>query len=529
MAASSVIGYARLSTADQAKGLTLEQQVSRLKLAGAGEVLVDLMTGKTTARPRYRELLKRITAGEVSKVIATRWDRMCRSASETCRMVDLLTADGAPELQLLDDPQDLSTIGGRAQLRMLGVFAQMESERIRERAVAGKAFRKAKGMLDVAPFGLMLDSLGKLTPDNRPFISDRLDHTTRSRADLILEAFDQLEQGWSMYRPWRHLMDVHGVVLDRAGMNRLLMNPAFRGAAVAGRNKSKGTWSTVIEGEGGAALIDPERHKRIVATVEGLRARRATPDKRRQHVLSGKVICVHCGRKMGRATKSGTPPRYRCENLQCSYRIPQRRQNSLTEETVLQAVFGAFADQSDALAAAEERQAMLAAEQNKLNPEIQRLQEKRQKYVGLLADGDPVQSVIDTLDGQIAALLSADHSMAGMTPIRLLRENCQWGLKSLFGVEASEGDAVQLAWETYRQLQEQPWPEERIKEMYEPFEIKIEPMVMTHKDADGNVISSKTQPGHTAQVEPDLPQLIRELVREIRVDQKQISSVTLNI
>ena len=34
---ASVVGYARLSTIDQDKGLTLEQQVDRLKEAGAQE------------------------------------------------------------------------------------------------------------------------------------------------------------------------------------------------------------------------------------------------------------------------------------------------------------------------------------------------------------------------------------------------------------------------------------------------------------------------------------------------------------
>ncbi|WP_041434366.1 recombinase family protein [Synechococcus sp. CC9605] len=94
---ASVVGYARLSTVEQARGtLTLEQQVSRLKSAGAGEVLVDLMSGTSEARPRYRELIRRVKAGTMEKVVATRWDRLTRGAAETCKLVDVFSADGAP-------------------------------------------------------------------------------------------------------------------------------------------------------------------------------------------------------------------------------------------------------------------------------------------------------------------------------------------------------------------------------------------------------------------------------------------------
>ena len=50
----SVVGYARLSTAEQAKGQSLEQQIARLKEAGAQEVTYDLMSGTSERRPRYR-------------------------------------------------------------------------------------------------------------------------------------------------------------------------------------------------------------------------------------------------------------------------------------------------------------------------------------------------------------------------------------------------------------------------------------------------------------------------------------------
>ncbi len=409
----AVVGYARLSTADQAKGLTLEQQVSRLREAGATEVLIDLLSGTSTARPKYRELLRRIGEGSVSKIVATRWDRICRSASETCRMVDLLCAEGAPELLLLDDPQDLSSIGGRAQLRMLGVFAQMEAERIRERSAAGKAHRKAKGLSDVAPFGMEICG-GMLRPDRRPFLCELTTQRERSRADLLLEAFTVSGREGSMHAPWRHLGDTYDLWLDRTGMRRLLLNPALRGAKVGKRDKAKATWADVVEGAGGEPLIPPEEHQKYEAQIRGQMARRSAPDKRQRHVLAGKVLCGHCNTLMTRGTVTRSPHgRWFCRDPQCSWAIPRERRNSVMEPPLLEGVLTGMAEQAPAVAAAMERQAQRADESSATSPEVRALQEKRQRYLQLLADGDPVQSVIETLDQQIAGLLAAGPADGG--------------------------------------------------------------------------------------------------------------------
>jgi hypothetical protein len=445
----AVVGYARLSTADQAKGLTLEQQVSRLRDAGATEVLIDLLSGTTTARPRYRELLRRIGEGAVAKVIATRWDRICRSASETCRMVDLLTAEGAPELLLLDDPQDLSTIGGRAQLRMLGVFAQMEAERIRERSAAGKAHRKAKGLSDVAPFGMELCG-GMLRPDRRPFLSELTTRRELTRADLLLEAFTISSREGSMHAPWRHLGETYGIWLDRTGMRRLLLNPALRGAKVGKRDKARATWADVVEGAGGEPLIDPEEHQRYEAFIRGQMARRSAPDKRLRHVLAGKVLCAHCNGLMTRGTVTRSPHgRWFCHRQDCSWAIPRERRNAVMEPVLLEAVLLAMAEQAPAVAAAMERQAQRADESVATAPEVQKLQAKRQRYLALLAEGDPVQPVIDALDQQIAALLAAGPADGGGHLLRLresmLRRERITQVLSGAGTFASTGEAAVAA------------------------------------------------------------------------------------
>ncbi|WP_413746920.1 recombinase family protein [Synechococcus sp. MIT S9507] len=425
-----VIGYGRLSTADQTKGLTKSQQVERLKQAGADEVLFDVMTGTSTARPQYRKLLRLIESRSIDRVVATRWDRISRNSTETCRMVDVFDADGAPELLLLDDDHDLSTIGGRAQLRMLGVFAQMEAERIRERSAHGKAHRKAQGWIDVAPFGLRVVS-GKIEIDSEPFLTElqaradwlesigqapESDRTAPalSKSELLLEAFAQAEIKGSMYSAWTCLGNKYGLWFERTGMHRLLLNPAFRGARVGKRHKNQAIWADVVEGAGGAALIDPERHLKFEAFIRGQMARRTTPDERQKHLLAGRAYCDHCGKKLTRGVITRSPHgRYYCRNKECSYLRPGERRNSVMEPVLLHALFCYIADNAEKIAEASERQASRADERAASSPEVQRLQAKRQRYLVLLAEGDPVKTVIDELDRNIADVLQAGPGDSG--------------------------------------------------------------------------------------------------------------------
>ena len=414
----TVVGYARLSTAEQARGLTLEQQVSRLRDAGAQEVLVDLMSGRTTARPNYRRLMQMVEARQVGRVVATRLDRLSRGASETVRLSEVFSEDGAPQLQLLDDPGlDLTTVGGRMQMRMIGVVCAGEVERTSERSAAGKAHRAAKGWIDTAPLGQRVIA-GKLENDDRPWLSTLDDQKEWSRADAVRALFDEVESG-TQFSGWKFFWERFCIDLSRAGVARLILNPALRGARVGGRikNGSQHSWTKVAEGEGGKALIDPDRHRALEARLRGERARNVSRDTRRAHALTSKVFCGHCGRRLARKNMTGRAAgkgNFGCVNPHCGWAIAGKRRNSCSEHRLMEAVLKELAANAEGVATALQgsKEAKAATALN--TAEAAKLQQRRSTLLEMQAEGGAgLEPALAAIDRQLSDLSAAAVAAAG--------------------------------------------------------------------------------------------------------------------
>lgn len=434
------VGYARLSTQEQASGLTLQQQISRLEAAGAERVIVDLQSGRSTSRPGYRELLGLVETRQVSRVVATRWDRLSRSASETCRLVDVFAADGAPELLLLDDPMDLSSIGGRLQLRLLGAVAEAELERIRERSAAGKAHRRARGMSDVAPLGLQVGGDGKLRIDRRPWLCTLADRKVWSRSEVVEGLFDRFEEA-RQYAAWKWLWDRFGLDYDRTGIARTLLNPAYRGARVGKRSKSgmQTSWASVEEGMGGEALIDADRHRAIVARVRGELARNErSHDTRRSRPLVGKVFCDHCGKRSEKkwlAAYAGKRSVFACTHRDCPWSIPGKRRNSISELRATQAVLDAMSEHAEEIAKVLRGDDAARADTASNTREMEVLVNRRQTLLAMQADGAAgLDQAIAAVDRQMADLAEANLAgLDGDAELTLLRRDLYGGLPELPG------------------------------------------------------------------------------------------------
>ncbi len=104
----------------------------------------DRFTGKTMDRKGWNQLEADIEAGNISKVVCWRLDRLGRTASGLTRLFDHLNRKGVV-LVSIKDGLDLSTPAGRLMAGVLASVAQYETEVRQERTLAGQAVARANG------------------------------------------------------------------------------------------------------------------------------------------------------------------------------------------------------------------------------------------------------------------------------------------------------------------------------------------------------------------------------------------------
>lgn len=203
----AVYGYIRVSTGRQAsEGDSLD--VQEREIAGyamqKGWQVADIfreggVSGSVPLAERVAgaAMLAMLRAGDV--VVASKLDRVFRSALDALRMVEVLRERGV-SLHLLDLGGDVSGNGlSRLFMTVASAFAEAERDRIRERIATVKADQAARGRYlgGVVPFGFEVGADGALVelgwnkPARRMMVRlRRRDTSLRIIADAVREKFD---------------------------------------------------------------------------------------------------------------------------------------------------------------------------------------------------------------------------------------------------------------------------------------------------------------------------------------------------
>jgi DNA invertase Pin-like site-specific DNA recombinase len=135
-----MIGYARVSTADQHLGL----QRDALAKAGCARVYADDgMSGTTTKRPQLTRALKALQGGDT--LVVWRLDRLGRSLPHLIATIDELGRRGC-NFRSITEAIDTTTAGGTLILHIMGALAQFERTLIVERTKAGLAAARRRGV-----------------------------------------------------------------------------------------------------------------------------------------------------------------------------------------------------------------------------------------------------------------------------------------------------------------------------------------------------------------------------------------------
>lgn len=209
---SLVIGYCWVSSREQSDNSSaLEQQIARIKDAGAEDVLLDVESGRASCeedRTEFKRLMRLVEKRLVDKVIVTRLDRLSRSLPTLRKVVDTFRASEVV-LVTLDNAVDMSTAAGKFHINMLGALAEMESDHLSERIRHGHAhFRKQKRACHT-PFGYVIENFQNVL-DNASFICLIETQTELSKSDLaknLIESYISLQ---SLAGTCRHFNERYG-------------------------------------------------------------------------------------------------------------------------------------------------------------------------------------------------------------------------------------------------------------------------------------------------------------------------------
>lgn len=137
-----IYGYARVSTQGQRNdGNSLEEQESKLRDNGAEVIYIDAFTGTKIDRPEFQKLLSTVQAGDT--IMATKLDRVSRSASQGIALVDTLLEKGVT-LHILNMGVMNDTPTGKLIRNIMFSFAEFERDMIVERTREGKAIARQR-------------------------------------------------------------------------------------------------------------------------------------------------------------------------------------------------------------------------------------------------------------------------------------------------------------------------------------------------------------------------------------------------
>jgi len=367
-----VVGYARVSTREQAEDSNaLKQQIARLENAGVEEVYCDVESGANPERKEFNKLVEAVGRGEISTVVATRWDRITREEKAYAVIKQLLQKHKV-KLKLLDQGQvDLSTAFGEFNADIQALLAIHERRQLRERIQRGHEHRRSNDTAWTrAPWAYFIEKndkgVDKYFLDKRPVIcllAERPENYLElynlsnistpipgiSKAGIAREAIDYFLKIRKPRQVLAFLYEKYGVERKRhtnlvlspellfwsAAQNFAddwLSNPILRGHTgycktskpsgnKKGTKKKPEEWELHLDTHPNDRLITDEEFVEIQAILQSNAKKQANPGK--TCYLTGLVICDRCGYKC--VLKSSPNSKYygcrqsgiSCQNRSC--------------------------------------------------------------------------------------------------------------------------------------------------------------------------------------------------------------------
>ena len=282
------VGYCRVSTQKAEQDISIEGQQQQLLAAGCDEVIVERASAFKGQRKGWTHLWALVAAGKVSEVLVVDQSRLSRSGDDleflqACAMKRVVVR------ALTGGVIETESVGGFIQAGVMSVMNQAYSKLNSAKVKDGLARRRAAGHYAVGycPFGYRYSD-GVVEPDPEQW------GPARERWERLV-AMEMNLMGYC-----RKYGDV-----SRSGLTNWIRNPMLRGIVPHQRGGVK-------------PLISPEEWQQAQVLLKH-RATTRTSSTRRQHLLSGLVVCDSCGRSLWNQTTAYGRLRLKCHYAPCQW------------------------------------------------------------------------------------------------------------------------------------------------------------------------------------------------------------------
>jgi DNA invertase Pin-like site-specific DNA recombinase len=387
----------------------LRHRAQELGWRDADIEVIDADLGRSgatsTQREGFKDLIARVTLGEVGIILSYEVTRLARNCSDWYPLLDLcgyrrcLIGDR-------DGVYDPGTANGRLLLGLKGTISEIELHTLRGRLTAGLLSKAERGELAQGlPMGLVRDMHGK--------VAKHPDREVQERISLVFAEFLDLGSVGKVLRCFRDRgltlprLDRFGEVVWRTPTDSMiagvLKNPAYAGTFVYGRTRScQTTYASgkLVTGRCPMAewkVIVKDRYPAYIGWAEFERIQAMLRDNHAEYsrnqtrgvprdgaaLLQGSVWCGLCGHKMTVQYKGSN--RYVCNFLVRSTGEPacQHLPADLIDARVVAAFFAA--------ASAEELETWTRAQDTRQQTEealdrAEAQQVERLRYQALLAE-----------------------------------------------------------------------------------------------------------------------------------------------
>jgi site-specific DNA recombinase len=359
-----VVGYARVSNREQAiNSHALEQQIERLKAAGASNIYVDVESGyKSRRRPELEKLLEHVRDRIIDEVIVTRLDRLSRKGVQSFAIFEDFLQAGV-SLRALDEPFDLTTAAGRMTAGVLVVVAQHHSDQKTEAVRHGWQHLRDRKVAMNPPFGYIKVN-DKHQLDHREFLCLLDTRQVLTKAEIARDIIDTFFQQKTVSLTMRAINLKYGILtichgrgrfardmfrFSPAGLSTWLKSPVLQGHLVylkkrGGKQRNREDWVIHYNTHPDQRLLSDEEAEEIKAILEHNRQVRGYGTTAQKYPLSGLIFCAECrgacySLKGNRGHQPGYNHYFQCKNWRargCSQKAVVRM--DAATEAVIEAI-----------------------------------------------------------------------------------------------------------------------------------------------------------------------------------------------